>query len=211
MVYCIIEKTGNGGSLMYKLCKTEQSAKRQRLIEDSLFELMKQKRYEDISITELCQRMNMPRKAFYRYFDSKDDALYAMIDHSMSDYTGFSVDRSGEAERSLTREIEEYFKFWYEKRDFLAAIDRSGMMGALIERTINYPINDRVAVSKFLPNDDEATREKVFKFAFSGLVYTMILWYREGFRASTREMAKISCRMLREPLFPGLEQIGIGK
>ena len=189
---------------MYKLCKTEQSVKRQRAIEKCLFDLIKQKRYEDVTVTELCEHMDMPRKAFYRYFDSKEDTLYALIDHSMSDYDGFAVDRSGETARSLTREIEEYFKFWYEKRDFLDAIDRSGLMGALIERTINFPINDRVSIAKFLPNEDEATREKVLKFAFSGLVYTMIGWYREGFKSSTREMAKIACRMLREPLFPHL-------
>lgn len=196
---------------MYKLCKTEQSAKRQRAIEDALFDLMKQKRYEDISITELCQYMDMPRKAFYRYFDSKDDALYALIDHSMSDYSGFTVDRSGESVRSLTSELEEYFKFWLVKRDFLDALDRSGLMGSLIERTINYPVNDRVSIVKFLPGEDDVTREKVLKFAFSGLVYTMIGWYREGFSTSTRDMAKMACRMLREPLFPGLEDVGIGK
>ena len=183
---------------MYKLCKTEQSAKRQRAIEDALFDLMKQKRYEDISITELCQYMDMPRKAFYRYFDSKDDALYALIDHSMSDYSGFTVDRSGESVRSLTSELEEYFKFWLVKRDFLDALDRSGLMGSLIERTINYPVNDRVSIVKFLPGEDDVTREKVLKFAFSGLVYTMIGWYREGFSTSTRDMAKMACRMLRE-------------
>ena len=191
---------------MYKLCKTEQSAKRQRDIESCLFDLIKQKRYEDVTITELCEQMNMPRKAFYRYFDSKDDALYALIDHSMSDYSGFSVDRSGETVRSLTAELEEYFKFWYEKRDFLSALDRSGLMGSLIERTINYPVNDRVSMAKFLPDEDEMTREKVLKFAFSGLVYTMIGWYREGFKSSTREMAKIACRMFREPLFPSLSE-----
>ena len=44
-----------------------------------------------------------------------------------------------------------------------------------------------------------------------GLVYTVISWYREGFKESTRDMAKIACRLLREPLFPALESIGIGK
>ena len=190
---------------MYKLCKTEQSAKRQRDIEECLFELIKQKRYEDVTITELCEQMSMPRKAFYRYFDSKEDALYALIDHSMSDYSGFSVDRSGETVRSLTAELEEYFKFWYEKRDFLAALDRSGLMGSLVERTINYPVNDRVSMAKFLPDEDDVTREQVLKFAFSGLVYTMIGWYREGFAASTRDMARLAFRMFRKPLFPSLD------
>ena len=196
---------------MYKLCKTEQSANRQRAIENCLFDMLEGKSYEDITITELCERMDMPRKSFYRYFDSKEDALHALIDHSMSDYSGFSVDRSGETARSLTRELEEYFKFWYKKRDFLDAIDRSGLMGTLIERTINYPVGDRVHMAKFLPNEDELSRDKVFKFAFSGLVYTMIAWYRDGFAESTHDMAKISCRMLREPLFPGIFAAGIGE
>ena len=196
---------------MYKLCKTEQSATRQRAIENRLFDLLKQKSYDSITVTELCLEMNMPRKAFYRYFDSKEDALYGLIDHTMSDYNGFSVDRSGETDRSLSRELEEYFKFWYEKRDFLDAIDRSGLIGVLIDRTINFPVEDRVFMSKFLPNEDDIARDKVFKFAFSGLVYTMITWYRDGFAESTRDMAKLACRMLCEPLFPNLYDLGIGK
>ena len=196
---------------MYKLCKTEQSATRQRAIENCLFDLLKQKSYDSITVTELCLEMNMPRKAFYRYFDSKEDALCGLIDHMMSDYTGFSADRSGETERSLSRELEEYFKFWYEKRAFLDAIDRSGLIGVLIDRTINYPVEDRVFMSKFLPNEDDIARDKVFKFAFSGLVYTMITWYRDGFAESTRDMAKLACRMLCEPLFPNLYDLGIGK
>ena len=189
---------------MYKLCKTEQSAKRQRQIEDCLFEIMKEKRYEEITITELCEKMDMPRKAFYRYFDGKDDALAALIDHSMSEYVGFTVDRSGETKRSLTSELEDYFRFWYQKRELLSVLDTSGLIGILIERTINYPVSDRILIAKFLPNDDEVTRDRVFKFAFSGLVYTMINWYRSGFAVSTREMAISACRMLREPLFPTL-------
>ncbi len=194
---------------MYKLCKTEQSARRQREIENCLFDILRVKRYEDITITELCERMNMPRKAFYRYFDSKEDTLHALIDHSMSEYNGFSVDRSGETERSLISELEEYFVFWYGKKDLLDALDRSGLVGNLIERMIKYPIGDRIAVQRFLPHDDDNMRKKVFKFAFSGLVYLMIEWYREGFVESTRSMAETACRLFREPLFPTLDELGI--
>ena len=194
---------------MYKLCKTEQSSKRQRDIENCLFGILKTKNYEDITISELCKKMNMPRKAFYRYFDSKDDALSAMIDHSMSEYHGFTADRRNETKRSLTIELEEYFIFWYARRELLSALDRSGLIGYLIERTINYPIEDRIVMSRFLPDDEERVRERIFKFAFSGLVYIMISWYRDGFNVSTREMAETTCRLLREPLFPDLNKLGI--
>lgn len=196
---------------LYKICKTEVSARRQREIEGCLLELMSAKRYEDITITELSDRMNMPRKAFYRYFDSKEDALCALIDHTMSEYSGFTVDRSGDPHRSLRRELEEYFKFWISKKHLLTALDRSGLVGTLIERNISYPVSDVIMLEKFLPKEDREMSEYIFKFAFSGLVYTMINWYREGFKTSTSDMARIACRMLREPLFPNLLQFGIGE
>ena len=194
---------------MYKLCKTEQSARRQREIEHCVFEIMKEKHFDEITITEICERMTMPRKAFYRYFDSKEDALAALIDHSMSEYNGFSVDRSGETRRSLILELEEYFIFWYEKQELLRALDKSGLMGHLIDRTVSFPIGDRINVEKFLPNDDYHIREMVIRFALSGLVYIMIGWYRDGFKVSTYSMAEVACRLLRDPLFSQLKEFGI--
>ena len=71
---------------MYKLCKTEQSAQRQRQLEEGLLAAMKTKRYEEITISDLCEQMDIPRKSFYRYFSSKDGALHALIDHTLLDF-----------------------------------------------------------------------------------------------------------------------------
>lgn len=194
---------------MYKLCKTEQSAKRQREIEDCLLDIMRIKNFDDITITELCERMKMPRKAFYRYFDSKEDTLVALIDHHLSEYGGFSIDRSNDANRMLANELEEYFIFWKQKRDILSVLDRSGLLGTLTQRIINYPLQDRILIARFLPDDKDNARDMIFKFALSGLMNTMICWYRDDFNIPTRDMAEMACRMLREPLFPNLEKLGI--
>ena len=61
---------------MYKICKTEESIKRQIEVETALYELLKKKDYVDITVTELCVAVNMPRKTFYRYFDEKTDEIY---------------------------------------------------------------------------------------------------------------------------------------
>ncbi len=74
---------------MYKRCITEQSARWQRELEQGLLEIMATRRYEDITIMELCSWLDIPRKAFYRYFSSKEGAIYALIDHTLMD---FSVD-----------------------------------------------------------------------------------------------------------------------
>ena len=194
---------------MYKLCKTEQSAQRQRIIEKTLFSMMEKKNYSDITITEICASLNnMPRKTFYRYFDSKDDALYALIEHTMLEYSGFHQKNFDSPERTLKKEIQGFFNFWIEQRNFLEIFDRNGMLDKLIEVSANLPIKDLVSLSKFLPNDCEWAQKKIFKFAVGGLITAMIDWYKEGFKTSMTDMVDLSCRILSQPLFPNLEKIG---
>jgi AcrR family transcriptional regulator len=195
---------------MYKLCKTEQSTQRQREIERALLSLMKQKSFDSITVTELSDKLSMPRKAFYRYFDSLEDALNALIDHTMAEYTDSNMDRSGETNRSLLRELEEYFKFWKDRQELLQALDKSELIGHMIERTVNFPISDHIKMSKFLPDEDTETRTRIFKFAFAGLTYIMIEWYRADFKTPTRDMAKLAVRTFCHPLFPELRDFNTG-
>ncbi len=193
---------------MYKLCKTEQSAKRQKEIEKALLEAMEKKSYGDITITELCDNLEMPRKAFYRYFESKEDALYGLIEHTMSEYQSFSA-VGGERVKKLRKEIEQYYLFWFKNKRLLDVLDKNNMLGKLIEVSVNFPVNDMVSMKKFLPDDSDLIREKIFKFAVCGLVFQMIDWYRDGFKMSVADVAMISCRILSKPLFPNLDKLGI--
>ena len=193
---------------MYKLCKTEQSARRQREIEKALYRALEKKNYTDVTITELCITLKMPRKTFYRYFDSKDDALYALIEHTMFEYQGFNQD-GNEGQRTLKNELKMFFEFWYQNRDFLETLDRNSMLDKIIEVSVNIPIKDFVSLSKFLPDDNEWARGKIFKFAVCGLVTSMLDWYHEGFKTSMSDMVDLSCRVLSHPLFPNLNKLGI--
>ena len=71
---------------MYKYCKTEQSVQRQREMEKGLLDMMKYKQFEEISVSDLCDRLNIPRKSFYRYFSSKEGALHALLAHTLLEF-----------------------------------------------------------------------------------------------------------------------------
>lgn len=60
---------------MYKMCKTRQSAQRQRYISDVLFQMLRKNKLDDISICSLCQKAQIPRRTFYRYFDTLTDVI----------------------------------------------------------------------------------------------------------------------------------------
>ena len=194
---------------MYKLCKTEQSAKRQREIEMALLNLMSKKSYIEISITELCKNLGMPRKTFYRYFESKEDTLYALIEHTMNEYQYFFTDSGKDGKRTLSGEIGNYYKFWICHKPLLDALYKNNMLEKIMEVSINFPVNDMVNIKKFLPDDTDWAREKIFRFAICGLCFQMIDWYRDGFKVSIEDMSKLSCRMLSRALFPNLDRHGI--
>ena len=192
---------------MYKMCKTAQSAQRQREIELGLLEAMKTCRYEDISISELCGSLQIPRKTFYRYFDSKDGALYGLIDHSLLDYEGFNFGYLTSGKRTLQRELEQFFMFWLEKRPLLDVLHSSGLSGILIQRAIIFALTDTVMPRRFLPDDTEDMQRHITRFGVCGLLSMVLSWHAGGFVDPPSELARVAARLLGKPLFPGADRL----
>lgn len=191
---------------MYKICKTAQSAQRQRELENGLLEAMKTERYEEISISELCSRLGIPRKTFYRYFDSKDGALYGLIDHTLLEYEGFNFGYLASGKRTLQSELDQFFLFWIEKKSLLDVLHGSGLSGILIERAINFALTDTVMPRRFLPEDTEEMQKHITMFGVCGLLSMVLSWHEGGYSESTSDMARIAVRLLGTPLFPDAER-----
>ena len=192
---------------MYKLCKTDQSARRQRELELGLLEAMKTRRYEDISISELCAGLQVPRKTFYRYFDSKDGCLFGLIDHTFLDYEGFNLVYLSAGKRTLRRELEQFFLFWQGNKELLDVLRSSGLSGMLIERAIGFALSDTVMPRRFLPEDPESMQKHVTTFGVCGLLSMVLSWHEGGFVESAADLSLIATRLLSKPLFPGADHL----
>ena len=191
---------------MYKLCKTEQSAIRQRELEKKLAEMMNQFRYEEISVSDFCAYAGIPRKAFYRYFSSKDGALYALLDHTMLEFEYFRRPYLPSEERGLLLELESFFQFWKSQKNLLDALEHSGLSGILMERAISN-VSQGAKVKLLVSGEDPKIREHVIQFALCGLMIMMVNWHHEGYRESTLEMAQVAVRLVTQPLFPALKNL----
>lgn len=191
---------------MYKLCKTEQSAARQRQLEEGLLLIMAAMRYEDITVSDLCARLGIPRKTFYRYFDSKDGALHALMDHTLMQYEGFDAGYLSGEIRTLQKELEQFFQFWVLHKDLLDALDKSDISGMLIERAIAHALSDTVMPKRFLPQDNAEMQKHITMFGVCGLMSMVLTWHSEGYPQSTAQMARVAARLLGQPLFPRVEQ-----
>lgn len=186
---------------MYKLCKTEQSARRQRELEEGLLRAMSSSHYEQISVSDLCEQCGIPRKAFYRYFSGKDGALYALIDHTLLQYEGFRLSNSAMELRSYQTDLEHFFQFWMQQKALLDALKRSNISGVLVTRAIEHAMSDVGMPVRYLPQQDRTARRHAVIFGVCGLLSMVLDWHETGYEMSTKEMSVIAAKLMTEPLF----------
>lgn len=182
---------------MYKRCVTEQSARRQRELEAGLLKAMCSHRFEDISISELCDQLGVPRKSFYRYFSSKEGALYALIDHTLMDFTGevFKPDITAAMDT-----LEHFFIFWRDHRLLLTALERSGLGSMLMARCLHYAMQEDIVTSKIMLLHSGLKKDYVVMFMVTGLISLVLQWHHDDYRDSPRQMAITAAHLMTQPI-----------
>ena len=180
---------------MYKICKTERSAKRQREIELAFLKLMETTPYNDISVTLLCQSIGIPRKAFYRYFDTKEDALLALIDHTLAE-----CDTIVASNAPLRTRVERVVLFVKRQKPLLDALDKNDLLGPLTSIAARSPACKPEFLANVFPNEPEWVRPTLACFAASGFIFLVIEWHKNGFDRTVSEMTDIAYRLLARPL-----------
>ena len=188
---------------MYKFCKTEQSFQRQRELEQGLLDMMVHHRFEEISVSDLCDRMGIPRKSFYRYFSSKDGALHALLDHTLMEFydTG-----SIEGLRGGTPigDLERFFLFWEENKKLLDAILRSNLGGMLVERAVSLAKQEEL-MPGYVREWEDMMKDIALSFVVCGLMSMVLQWHRDGYRIPAEKMAQTAILMLSRPLIPTIK------
>lgn len=187
---------------MYKQCRTEQSAARQRQLEQGLLQVMLKRQYEEISVSDLCAEIGVPRKAFYRYFSGKDGALFSMIDRALMDFEIHSTSSELFEPETPRDYMEQVFVYWTEHQELLNALKKSNLSGLLIQRALDFSRNIDT-IPRFMLITDRRLREYGTMFMVCGLMTMIVQWHDDGFSKSTSEMAELTMQLLTQPLFSG--------
>ncbi len=187
---------------MYKLCKSEQSAARQKQLEQGLLKAMLTQRYEDISISDLCDQMAIPRKSFYRYFSNKDGALLALLDHTLMEFEQSPTGAHTSSRANALGDLERFFVFWYDHRVLMDALVRNRLTGMLVERATSHALHERM-MPTYLLSKDGKSQHLAMTFAICGLLAMVMQWHQSGYRETPAQMAHVATMMLTKPLVTG--------
>jgi len=184
---------------MYKICRTEQSSRRQRELEQGLLELMGKRRFEDITVSDLCEHMQIPRKSFYRYFSGKDGALYALIDHTLAGFFEMPQPEREAKQGSAVGDLDLYFLYWYHQKPLLDALHRNALSGILVERANDFAMHEG-HFPRYMKSWDEQKKSFALSFSLCGLMSMVFQWHRQNYPVPPQEMAKLATSLLTQPL-----------
>ena len=176
---------------MYRHCITEDTVRRQRQLEQCLLRAMEKKRYGDISVRALCQDAGISRMAFYQYFDSKDDTLVALIDHTLQDFGSFGASDS---------ELERFAAYWQLQKPLLDVLHANQMDNLLTDRALHLVLEEDYDFRRLLGAESDESGKMVLHFTVQGILSIIQSWHQNKYHLSTGQIAVLLRRVLHQPL-----------
>lgn len=166
-----------------------------RMIEEALFELMKEKSYTQITVSEIVKRADVSRRTFYRLYREKDEVLRCYFSKLCQNYCSESPVLKC---YDINQIAQEYFCFWHQYRDFLLLMHKSGMDEMLfyeISRVSVDVVKKRMEGSE---HKDVSEIEYFASYSTGGFILLLQRWILSGMRETPEQYAeKISEALLK--------------
>lgn len=180
---------------------TATAYRRQRQIEDCLYENLLHTPYQSISVADLCRQVGISRKAFYNYYHDKEDCLNAIVDRILRDailhVTTTLPDSATPLETTMV-----LLDFWKDQKSLYDILFRNNLLSILMERHILYILKEDRSVLDLLSTPDVKSDTDILSCYVACQITLVLQWYLRGYDTPTEEMAKKLLRMLHAPMIP---------
>ena len=103
---------------------------------EGLWELLEDKSFEKISVSELVERADIGRVTFYRNFSNKEEVLKRSFNMELQAWLSErQIDLSDWTDGQLLSALRQFFDFWYEQQDKIRLlICLTGILIALVAK-----------------------------------------------------------------------------
>ncbi|MBC2582384.1 TetR/AcrR family transcriptional regulator [Clostridium sp. DJ247] len=152
----------------------------------SLLELLSEKPYNQITITEIASRAQLARRTFYRNFDSKEDILNLYIQKLCSEY----IESLREEKTLKVYNIAKvYFTFWNKHLNFLIVMEKNDLLYMILQKYNQYlPMIHQKLKGQ---DQDNNVLEYILAFSAGGFWNMLIKWIHKGAKQTPDEMASL--------------------
>ncbi len=157
-----------------------------KMLEEALFDLMKDKPIEKITPTELCRKATVNRNTFYSHYSSVTE-LYEIIENKLIS----SVDESLNGSRSTVEAITVICKMLKENKELSNLIFSKNFSSKIMDRifimTNNFNMNKMDSENNDLTDN---FKQMLSSFTIMGSVAVLECWVKNGMKEEPEEIAE---------------------
>lgn len=171
-------------------------------IRNALFELIEEKPVDKISITELCERADINRNTFYKYYFSPRDVLESIENEFL--------DRVSELElrnQNPSILLKEVCNAMYEKKQFSKIIFSDNADRGFVEKIKN--ICKKLVLTEAKPFNlgiPDETTEIIYNYVTEGCLSVIRVWIVNDIKKTPEEIADIIRRLSNRGLISFCEE-----
>ena len=164
-----------------------------RLLKDALTELLRKEDIYHVSIRELCERADVNRTTFYKYYGNQFDLLADME----NDLLGFLSDTLREYAANPVRIIETICRHMEEHLEFGRLIVNNNVDPLFPQKLFSLEVLREAVLMNYSSLQNEKLQEYLFNFITYGSYRIFCLWLNKDQREPPEEIALLLVRMIR--------------
>ncbi len=178
-----------------RTCTTEKTVENQKRLCHALLELAEKTPYEQIFVSDICQRAQISRRSFYRYFSNKDDVLHALIKDSIMECAVQSMELRFDVAH-LSELLVRFFLFWkQERRSLLEMLRKNRMENLLMDLYLDW------AKTEIRAYPDRPLRQTAMTFSVTGVMAVLFQWNARNFDTPPEQLSGETAQLLERIIY----------
>ncbi len=159
-----------------------------RILKEALTEMLRETDIYHVSIRELCQRADINRTTFYKYYGNQFDLL-ADMENDMLDFLASTIRAYASNQKIIIRTVCEYLENHLE---FARLIINNNVDPLFPQKIFSLEILQEAVLERYRQN--EAAQEYLFNYLIYGAYRVISLWLNKEQREAPEQIAQLLMR-----------------
>ena len=159
-----------------------------RMLKDALTEMLRETDIYHVSIRELCQRADINRTTFYKYYGNQFDLL-ADMENDMLEFLSETIRVYASNQKIIIRTVCEYLETHLE---FARLIINNNVDPLFPQKIFSLEVLQEAVLERYRQN--EAAQEYLFNYQIYGAYRVISLWLNKEQREPPEQIAQLLMR-----------------
>ncbi len=165
-------------------------------IKNALVKLLKEKKYNEITISQICDEALVVRKTFYNNFKSKADVVDFTSLSLVEEYMKFVHARKDYTYKAMSKQ---FFDFAYTNRDVFETLKKAEFLHLIVrDTTIAIPNLAMHIPNSTLADADKKLLEYTLAIHVVGIMKLYELWMSDGYQQTSEELSHIYTEIFKD-------------